>query len=62
LRGGFLHPVADIHDGGFASIVKAVVIMRSVTDGRYRCSMIVNPSITNPSIPKDRDMIDIVTP
>jgi hypothetical protein len=28
----------------------------------YRCSMIVNPSITNPSIPKDMDMIDIAAP
>jgi hypothetical protein len=42
--------------------VKVLVIMRSVTDGRYGCSMIVNPSITNPGIPKDRDMIDIATP
>jgi hypothetical protein len=29
---------------------------------RYRCSMIVNPRITNPSIPKDKDMIDIAAP
>jgi hypothetical protein len=28
----------------------------------YRCSMIVNPRITNPSIPKHSDMIDIVIP
>jgi hypothetical protein len=28
----------------------------------YRCSMIVNPRITNPSIPKHRDMMDIVIP
>jgi hypothetical protein len=62
LRGGFLHPITDLRDGGFASIVKVLVIMRSVTDGRYGCSMIVNPSITNPGIPKDRDMIDIATP
>jgi hypothetical protein len=31
-------------------------------DRRYICSMIVNPRITNPSIPNDRDMIDIAPP
>jgi hypothetical protein len=38
---------------------------REVIPGRlapYRCSMIVNPRITKPSIPKDRDMIDIAAP
>jgi hypothetical protein len=29
---------------------------------RYRCSMMANPRSTNPSIPKDRDMIDIAAP
>jgi hypothetical protein len=28
----------------------------------YRCSMIAHPRITIPSIPKDRDMIDIAAP
>jgi hypothetical protein len=31
-------------------------------DRRYTCSMIINPIITNPSIPKDRDIIDIAAP
>ena len=28
----------------------------------YRCPMIVNPRITNPSIPKDSDTIEIAAP